>query len=46
MVKVAGSIKDTIMYYTGWAITTNGAGTWGPAMRTGNTPKVVVVTLQ
>ena len=26
--------------------TTNGAGTWGPAMRTGNTPEIVVVTLQ
>jgi predicted MPP superfamily phosphohydrolase len=26
--------------------TTNGAGTWGPAMRTGNIPEVVVVTLQ
>ena len=26
--------------------TTNGAGTWGPAMRTSNTPEIVVVTLQ
>jgi hypothetical protein len=26
--------------------TTNGAGTWGPAMRTGNIPEVVVITLQ
>jgi len=26
--------------------TTNGVGTWGPAMRTGNTPEIVVVTLQ
>lgn len=26
--------------------TTNGAGTWGPAMRTGNTPEIVVVTVQ
>ena len=26
--------------------TTNGAGTWGPAMRTGNTPEVVAVTLR
>ena len=26
--------------------TTDGAGTWGPAMRTGNTPEIVVVTLQ
>lgn len=25
--------------------TTNGAGTWGPAMRTGNTPEIVVITL-
>ncbi len=26
--------------------TTSGAGTWGPTMRTGNTPEIVVITLQ
>ena len=26
--------------------TTNGLGTWGPAMRTGNTPEMVEITLQ
>jgi len=26
--------------------TTDGIGTWGPALRTGNTPEIVVVTLQ
>lgn len=26
--------------------TTSGAGTWGPAMRTGNTPEIVVVNLK
>ncbi|MDO9231176.1 MAG: metallophosphoesterase [bacterium] len=26
--------------------TSNGAGTWGPAMRLGNTPEIVVITLQ
>lgn len=26
--------------------TTNGVGTWGPLMRTGNTPEIVVITLQ
>jgi predicted MPP superfamily phosphohydrolase len=25
--------------------TTNGAGTWGPTMRTGNTPEIMVITL-
>lgn len=26
--------------------TSNGAGTWGPTMRTGNTPEIVVITLK
>ena len=26
--------------------TSNGAGTWGPTMRVGNTPEIVVITLQ
>lgn len=26
--------------------TTNGIGTWGPAIRTGNTPEIVVITLK
>lgn len=34
-------MKDQMYVYT-----SNGFGTWGPAMRTGNTPEIVEITLQ
>jgi predicted MPP superfamily phosphohydrolase len=34
-------MKDKMYVYT-----SNGFGTWGPAMRTGNTPEIVEITLQ